>query len=66
MKLVLAKFIFAGVLTLCFFGCAGGPFSQLVNQADCHIVQGGSFAEEGMINFPLVSPMTKSSLWNAL
>jgi hypothetical protein len=59
MKLAPAKFIFAGVLTLCFFGCAGGPFSQLVNQADCHIVQGGSFAGEGMINFPLGLPNDK-------
>ena len=59
MKLGLAKFIFAGVLTLFFSGCAGGPFSQPVNQADCHIVQWGSFAGEGIINFPLGLPNDK-------
>jgi hypothetical protein len=58
MKLVLAKFIFAGVLTLFFSGCAGGPFSQPVNQAGCH-VQGGAFAAGGMINFPLGLPNDK-------
>jgi hypothetical protein len=59
MKLVLAKFIFAGVLTLFFSGCAGGPFSQPVNQAGCHAVQGGQFAGEAMINFPLGFPNDK-------
>jgi hypothetical protein len=59
MKLVLAKFIFASVVTSFFSGCAGAPLSQPVNQTDCHIVQGGSFAGEGMINFPLGLPNDK-------
>ncbi|MGP8050826.1 MAG: hypothetical protein ACLPYB_09460 [Desulfobaccales bacterium] len=59
MKLLLAKFIFAGVLALFFSGCAGVPLSQPVNQADCRVVQGGSFAGEGMINFPLGLPNDK-------
>ena len=42
-----------------FSGCAGGPFSPPVNQAGCHIVQGGPFAGEGMINFSLGLPNDK-------
>jgi hypothetical protein len=59
MKLALGKFILAGMLTLFFSGCAGGLFSQPVDRADCHIVQGGAFAGEGIINFPLSLPNDK-------
>ncbi len=55
MKLGWAEIILVGVLTLFLSGCAGGPLSQPVSQAGCHVV-GGAVAAGGMINFPLGSP----------
>lgn len=57
--MVLAKFIFAVLLTLVFAGCAEVPDSQPVNQGDGHIIKGGSLAGEGMIYFPLALPNNK-------
>jgi hypothetical protein len=43
-------------LTLMLVGllaaCAGAPLNPPADQADGHIVQGGSFAGEGKIYFP--------------
>ena len=65
MKLGWAEIISAGVLTLFLSGCAGGPFSQPVSQAGCHVVRGGRSPQGLWINFPLGSPNDKSSLGNA-
>lgn len=59
MNTILVKFILAVGLAWLLGGCAGGPLSQPVNQADSHIVQGGSLAGEGMIYFPLGLPNDK-------
>jgi hypothetical protein len=59
MKLVWAKVIWAGVLTLFFYGCAEGSSSKPVSQAGCYGVQGGPLAGEAMINFPLGLPNDK-------
>ncbi len=48
------------VLLLGFLAaCAGAPSSPPANQADDHMVQGGSFAGEGKIYFPLPLPDDK-------
>jgi hypothetical protein len=59
MRISLMKFLFV-VMFACFLaGCAGTPLPQSANQGDVHIVQGGSFAGEGMIYFPVGLPNDK-------
>ncbi len=59
MKLFLAKIILTIVLVWLFAGCAGESLSQSNTHADGHIVQGGAFAAEGMVYFPLALPNEK-------
>jgi hypothetical protein len=58
-KSSLGKFMLVVGLAWAVAGCAGAPLSQPVNQADGHIVQGGSLAGEGMIYFPVGFPNNK-------
>ena len=55
-KAILVKFTLAVVLAGLFAACAGAPTATPANQADDNIVQGGSFAGEGKIYFPLPIP----------
>jgi hypothetical protein len=55
-KLSLGKLLLVVGLGWAVVGCAGAPLSRPAPQADTHIVQGGSFAGEGMIYFPMGRP----------
>jgi hypothetical protein len=50
---LLVKFTLSVMLAGLLAACASAPIAPPANQADGHIVQGGSFAGEGKIYFPL-------------
>jgi hypothetical protein len=57
-KSILGKFAWAVVLSGFLAACAAAPANPPANQAD-DLVQGGSFAAEGMISIPLRLPADK-------
>lgn len=59
MNSILVKFTLVIVLAAVLASCAGAPSNPPANQVDDHIVQGGSFAGEGMLYFPLGLPNDK-------
>jgi hypothetical protein len=53
MNSIVVKFMLAIMVAGSLAACASAPPPPPAHQADGHIVQGGSFAGEGMMYFPL-------------
>ena len=61
MKSILVISALAGIMAGLFTGCAAPPPPPSAYQSDSHIVQGGAFAGEGKIYFPLPFQDDKNS-----